>query len=232
MACQLSCEPLASAQFCLRAQAIADGLLRSVEDCNLADRVLTNATACCAAEARRAYDAMLMRDALKHSMFEMLNARCAPRSRAGCATSAQRAKLHALPRCVSYKLQTASMGTPWARPWASACVHRRARVSCRDAYREQLGAEGMHPGVVRTFIDALVRMTAPIVPHWADDIFRNVLKAGDTVLTAGWPELPEPDLAVKKAGEYVDKTIARVRAAVDKKEAPPKKKKGATPPIA
>ena len=99
-------------------------------------------------------------------------------------------------------------------------------LPCRDVYREQLAEEGMHAEVVKTFVDALVRITAPITPHWADHIFRNVLKAGDCVLTAGWPQLPAPDFSLRKAAEYVEKTVERVRAAVTKKEAPPKKKKG------
>lgn len=85
----------------------------------------------------------------------------------------------------------------------------------------------MHAGVVRMYVDAAVRMLAPIAPHWADHVFRNLLKAGDTVLTAGWPQLAEPDFALKMAAEYVAGLIKKVRAAIDKKEAPPKKKKGA-----
>lgn len=100
-----------------------------------------------------------------------------------------------------------------------------ARRACRDTYREQLAEEGMHGDVVRTFVDALVRILAPIAPHWADHIFRSILRAGDSVLKAGWPKLPAPDFSLRKAAEYVGKTVERVRAAITKKEAPPKKKK-------
>lgn len=97
----------------------------------------------------------------------------------------------------------------------------------RDAYRQQLGAEAMHAGVVRTYVDASLRLLAPIAPHWADHVWREVLRAGDCVLTAGWPELPPADAALRMAAEYVDKLIPKLRGAIDKKEAPPKKKKGA-----
>lgn len=88
----------------------------------------------------------------------------------------------------------------------------------------QLGSDAMHADVVRTYIDASVRLLAPIAPHWADHVFRNVLKSGETVLTAGWPQLPPADLRLKMAGEYVEKLIAKLRAALDKKEAPPRGK--------
>ena len=41
-------------------------------------------------------------------------------------------------------------------------------------------------------------------------------------------QVPAPDFALRKAGIYVDRTIVRLRGAIDKKQAPPKKKKGAT----
>ena len=97
----------------------------------------------------------------------------------------------------------------------------------RDAYRQQLGADAMHAGVVRAYIDTSVRLLAPIAPHWADHVWREVLRAGDCVLAAGWPDLPPPDAALRMAAEYVDKLIPRLRSLIDKKEAPPKKKKGA-----
>ena len=93
----------------------------------------------------------------------------------------------------------------------------------------QLGGDAMHAGVVRTYINASVRMLAPVAPHWADHVFRNILKAGDTVLTAGWPQLPAPDYGLKMAAEYIERLIAKIRTAIDKREAPPKKKKGAPP---
>jgi leucyl-tRNA synthetase len=91
----------------------------------------------------------------------------------------------------------------------------------------QIGPDGMHADTVQTFIETLVKVVAPICPHWADHVFCSILKAGETVVASGWPALPAPDFALKRAAECVDKLVTRLRSAVDKKEAPPKKKSGA-----
>jgi leucyl-tRNA synthetase len=84
----------------------------------------------------------------------------------------------------------------------------------------------MHAGVVQTYIDASVRILAPIAPHWAEHVYRNILKAEHTVLRAGWPQLEPADAGLRMAAEFIEKLIPKLRAAIDKKEAPPKKKKG------
>jgi valyl-tRNA synthetase len=105
-----------------------------------------------------------------------------------------------------------------------ACLLAKARLWRRDAYRLQLGADAMHAGVVSTYIDASVRILAPIAPHWADHVYRNLLKAGETVLTAGWPQLPPADAALRMAADFIDKLIPKLRVAIDKKGMPKKNK--------
>jgi leucyl-tRNA synthetase len=171
-------------------QAAESGQLRSGEERNLADRVLSNAVACCAAEAKQAYDGMMIRDALKHSMFEMLHARCAPGHPASCSVHLA---------CGSCSVLSAHHDEYFngISAYTTLQLMSTAHGACRDAYREQLGGEGMHADVARMYIDAFVRMLAPIAPHWADELFRNVLQAGDTVLNAGWPQAHPLTLALQ-----------------------------------
>jgi hypothetical protein len=197
------------------------GHLRRGPELNLADRVLANAVSCAAAATHKAYDGMLLREALKSGMYDLHTARC------GASLWSTSHWILLLVAELSFALQPRQTRRTETLQGCWMSVRRvKGAVYCRDAYRVQLGADAMHAEVIQTYVDASVRLVAPIAPHWADHIFRNVLKAGETVLTAGWPQLPPPDLPVKMAGEYVEKLIVKLRSAVDKKEAPPKKKKG------
>lgn len=98
--------------------------------------------------------------------------------------------------------------------------------NARGAYRLQLGADGMHAQVMEMFLDASVRMLAPICPHWCEHVWGEVLGREGSVLVAGWPEVPQPDFVLKMAEEYIEKLVTHLRGAIAKKEAPPKKKKG------
>lgn len=98
--------------------------------------------------------------------------------------------------------------------------------NARGVYRVQLGTDGMHAQVADLFIDASVRMLAPICPHWCEHVWGEVLGRPGSVLISGWPEVPQPDFVLKMAAEYIEKLVTHLRGAIAKKEAPPKKKKG------
>ena len=99
----------------------------------------------------------------------------------------------------------------------------------RDAYRVQLGADGMHKEVVREYLDVSVRTLAPICPHWCEHVWGQVMGKEGSVLVSGWPQVETPDFVLKMAAEFIEKLVGQLKSAVVKKEAPQKKKKDAGP---
>lgn len=99
--------------------------------------------------------------------------------------------------------------------------------NARDAYRLQLGADGMHKDVLDEYLDVSVRTLTPICPHWCEHVWGQVLGKEGSVLVAGWPEVAAPDFELKMAAEFIEKLVGQLRSAISKKEAPPKKKKDA-----
>lgn len=63
----------------------------------------------------------------------------------------------------------------------------------RDKYRELSVSSGMHRQLLLRFIESQVVMLAPICPHTADYIYRNILKKSGSVQSAPWPEANEPN---------------------------------------
>ncbi|KAI8873895.1 putative leucine--tRNA ligase, cytoplasmic [Ramicandelaber brevisporus] len=116
--------------------------------------------------------------------------------------------------------------------------------SARDRYREvtSLSGEGMHAGLIRTFIEWQAVLMAPITPHWSEQIWSGLLNKSETVLKARWPSTlqhagnaPIPahvDAAILAADEYIRKTVRRVREMETQmaKKAAAGKKKGAAAP--
>jgi leucyl-tRNA synthetase len=73
----------------------------------------------------------------------------------------------------------------------------------RDMYRDWAVRVSipMHDKVVRTFVNALVIMMAPITPHWCEHMWCNVLVNTDissTVCNASWPSGPYDPLLRKQ----------------------------------
>ena len=99
-------------------------------------------------------------------------------------------------------------------------------LAARDTYRVTLDTEGMHRDIVRLYITTLAQILAPIAPHTCDHMYVTLLEAGPCVLNAGWPQLDAPDFALQRAAAFVEDLISKVRAAVQKKEAVPKKHPG------
>lgn len=76
------------------------------------------------------------------------------------------------------------------------------------------------------FIDVATRLLAPICPHFAEHVWRNLLKRSGTVTQAGWPEVPAPDKALRRAARYLDDLKASLRKTVQKAEQTKQKKEG------
>jgi leucyl-tRNA synthetase family protein len=98
---------------------------------------------------------------------------------------------------------------------------RITRKGYRD-YHEKCDLR-MHRGVVRKFLEALVIMASPVMTHWSEHIWRNILKNEGTVTRASWPSesgLPKELLVQDK---YLQDAVTNFR----KKLMSKKKAKGA-----
>lgn len=84
--------------------------------------------------------------------------------------------------------------------------------TARDYYRE--ACDVMHKDLVLRYIEAQVLMLAPIAPHFADYIYREVLGKKGSVQNAPFPRASKPiDESVLSALEYVRNVQRSVREA-------------------
>ncbi|KAK9795569.1 hypothetical protein WJX73_002580 [Symbiochloris irregularis] len=101
--------------------------------------------------------------------------------------------------------------------------------NARDEYRHACGVSGMHRDLAVQYIKVSTLLLAPIAPHTCEHVWGTVLQERGSVLTAGWPVLPEPDIKVKAMEVYLSKTIRGLRDSVDRALLPPKARKGKAP---
>ncbi|XP_057969814.1 leucine--tRNA ligase, cytoplasmic isoform X2 [Malania oleifera] len=83
--------------------------------------------------------------------------------------------------------------------------------AARDEYRFSCGAGGMNRDLVYWFMDVQTRLLAPICPHYAEYIWRELLKKEGFVVRAGWPMGDLPDLTLKSANKYLQDSIVLMR---------------------
>lgn len=79
--------------------------------------------------------------------------------------------------------------------------------AARDEYRFSCGAGGMNRDLVLRFMDVQTRLFTPICPHYAEYVWREILKKEGFVIKAGWPVADVPDLSLKKANKYLQDSI-------------------------
>ncbi|OWB65780.1 hypothetical protein B5S30_g1111 [[Candida] boidinii] len=97
----------------------------------------------------------------------------------------------------------------------------------RDYYREVSQHEGMHKDLILRYIETQALLLAPIAPHFAEYIYREVLNINGSIQTAKWPELTNPvNLSSLDALEY-SRSLAR--AIRETEGGLLKKKKGGKP---
>lgn len=101
--------------------------------------------------------------------------------------------------------------------------------AARDEYRFSCGAGGMNRDLVFRFMDVQTRLITPICPHYAEHVWRNLLKKEGFVVNAGWPSADSPDLTLKSANKYLQDSIVLMRKLLQKQLLGSKKgnKKGA-----
>ncbi|KAJ5322300.1 hypothetical protein MYU51_015977 [Penicillium brevicompactum] len=85
-------------------------------------------------------------------------------------------------------------------------------ISARDSYREAVTAAGvgMHRDVVLRYIELQALIMSPIIPHWAEYIWLEVLKKPETIHFARFPVVPEPSAELTAAQNYVRGTASNI----------------------
>ncbi|KAJ8618687.1 hypothetical protein MRB53_014873 [Persea americana] len=105
--------------------------------------------------------------------------------------------------------------------------------AARDDYRQSCGAGGMHRDLLWRFMDVQTRLITPICPHYAEHVWKEILKRDGFVIKAGWPTADSPDPILKKANKYLQDSLASMRKLHQKQVSGSKKpKKGGPTPLA
>ncbi|XP_058097646.1 leucine--tRNA ligase, cytoplasmic-like [Magnolia sinica] len=99
--------------------------------------------------------------------------------------------------------------------------------AARDEYRFSCGMGGMNRDLLWQFMDVQTRLITPICPHYAEHVWKEMLKKDGFIVKAGWPTADSPDLTLKKANKYLQDSIISMRKMLQKQVAPKKAKKGA-----
>lgn len=88
--------------------------------------------------------------------------------------------------------------------------------AARDEYRLSCGAGGMNRDLLWRFMDVQTRLIAPICPHYAEYVWRVLLKKDGFVVKAGWPLAESPDLTLRSANKYLQDSIVLMRKLLQK----------------
>ncbi|XP_060670143.1 leucine--tRNA ligase, cytoplasmic isoform X1 [Ziziphus jujuba] len=88
--------------------------------------------------------------------------------------------------------------------------------TARDEYRFSCGYGGMNHDLVYRFMDVQTRLISPICPHYAEYVWRELLKKEGFVVKAGWPVSATPDLTLKSANKYLQDSIVLMRKLLQK----------------
>ncbi|KAF5936824.1 hypothetical protein HYC85_024330 [Camellia sinensis] len=102
--------------------------------------------------------------------------------------------------------------------------------AARDEYRFSCGTGGMNRDLLWRFMDVQTRLITPICPHYAEYVWKELLKKDGLVIKAGWPEADLPDLTLKKANKYLQDSIVSMRKLLQKQVSGSKKAKAVNVP--
>ncbi|KAI3840765.1 hypothetical protein MKX03_006501 [Papaver bracteatum] len=89
--------------------------------------------------------------------------------------------------------------------------------AARDEYRFSCGISGMNRDLLWRFMDVQTRLVTPICPHYAEYVWRKLLKKDTFAIKAGWPVADRPDLTLRRANMYLQETIATMRKLLNKR---------------
>ncbi|OVA12729.1 Aminoacyl-tRNA synthetase [Macleaya cordata] len=88
--------------------------------------------------------------------------------------------------------------------------------AARDEYRYSCGVGGMNRELLFRFMDVQTRLLTPICPHYAEFVWKELLKKDKFVINAGWPKADLPDLTLKSANKYLQDSIVTMRKLLQK----------------
>ncbi|KAL6316231.1 hypothetical protein AAG906_017778 [Vitis piasezkii] len=95
--------------------------------------------------------------------------------------------------------------------------------AARDEYRFSCGMGGMNRDLLWRFMDVQTRLMTPICPHFAEYVWKELLRNEGFVVKAGWPEANTPDLTLKLANKYLQDSIVSMRKLLQKQVSGPKR---------
>ncbi|KAI8083040.1 leucyl-tRNA synthetase [Halteromyces radiatus] len=86
--------------------------------------------------------------------------------------------------------------------------------TARDNYQQACSTIGMHKDLVLRYITDQTLLIAPVCPHWAEYVWRDVLKKDGMVVDAAFPKPSAPvDEVLSLATTYIRRTIKSIRDA-------------------
>ncbi len=89
----------------------------------------------------------------------------------------------------------------------------------RNSYRDACTKMGvfMEKSLLKRFGELECVMLAPIVPHFADNMWRFVLGRKENLWRNSWPEVPVVDAVLTRSIDFVRKNVKNLRDQVNKK---------------
>ncbi|EYU39643.1 hypothetical protein MIMGU_mgv11b016468mg [Erythranthe guttata] len=85
--------------------------------------------------------------------------------------------------------------------------------AARDEY---VDSWGKNRDLLCRFMDVQTRLIAPICPHYAGYVWREILHKEGYVVKAGWPEAGSPDFTLRRANNYLQDSIVSMRKLLQK----------------
>ncbi|XP_068648083.1 leucine--tRNA ligase, cytoplasmic-like isoform X1 [Aristolochia californica] len=99
--------------------------------------------------------------------------------------------------------------------------------AARDEYRFSCGTGSMNRDLLWRFMDVQTQLITPICPHYAEYVWKELLKKDGFAVKSGWPIADLPDLTLKVANKYLQDSIVSMRKMLQKQVSGSKKvKKG------
>jgi leucyl-tRNA synthetase len=82
--------------------------------------------------------------------------------------------------------------------------------AARDAYRTNVGNEGMNKDLILRFIEVQAILMAPIIPHFSEYLWTKLGKPG-TVRKASYPVAGKIDHVILAQIEFLEETLHSLR---------------------
>ncbi|KAJ0976260.1 hypothetical protein J5N97_018225 [Dioscorea zingiberensis] len=101
--------------------------------------------------------------------------------------------------------------------------------AARDKYRFSCRSGGMNLELLWRFMDVQTRLITPICPHYAEYVWKNLLKKDGFAVNAGWPMSDSPNLSLQSANKYLQGSIVLMRKLLQKQVSGHKKPKKGSP---